>query len=65
MLITAERHLQPDLSDYTDHHNMHPAPVAAAEPACRASHPSTETSSMRILRRDRLGGLIHEYAQVA
>ena len=65
MLIVGERHLQSDLSDYTDHHNLHPAPVAAAEPACRPLHLSTETSSMRILRRDRLGGLIHEFAQVA
>jgi hypothetical protein len=33
-------------------------------PAGRA-HPSTEVTGMRIRRRDRLGGLIHEYAQVA
>ena len=33
-------------------------------PAGRA-HPSAEMTDMRVRRRDRLGGLIHEYAQVA
>ena len=28
-------------------------------------HPPIETTSMRILRKDRLGGLIREYVQVA
>jgi hypothetical protein len=27
--------------------------------------PPVEVAGMRVLRRDRLGGLIHEYAQVA
>jgi len=46
---------------------QHPsaAPDAAAEPARRAVHPPSEETGRRILRRDRLRGLIHEYAQVA
>jgi hypothetical protein len=28
-------------------------------------HPPVEVTDMRVLRRDRLGGLIHEYAKVA
>jgi putative transposase len=46
---------------------QHPsaAPDAAAEPTRRTVHPPREETGRRILRRDRLGGLIHEYAQVA
>jgi hypothetical protein len=46
---------------------QHPpaAPDAAAEPAGWACASASEVTGMRVLRRDRLGGLIHEYAQVA
>jgi hypothetical protein len=33
--------------------------------AARAADPPPDGASIRMLRRDRLGGLIHEYAQVA
>jgi hypothetical protein len=38
--------------------------LAGSLPAGRP-HPSALGSNVRVLRRDRLGGLIHEYAQVA
>ena len=42
------------------------APDAAAEPARRTSRIRLrKRTTIRVLRRDRLGGLIHEYAQVA
>jgi transposase InsO family protein len=63
MLITGERHLRLVLTEYTDHYNQHRA-LQQDPPAGRA-HPPAEGTSMRIQRRDRLGGLIHEYAQVA
>ncbi|MGI5143991.1 integrase core domain-containing protein [Streptomyces sp. CA-106110] len=68
ILITGERHLRLVLDEYASHHNGHrphrslgqrsPDSIGAPEPPA-ADGPS------RILRRDRLGGLIHEYAQVA
>jgi len=66
MLITGERHLRLVLTDYTDHYNQHRPHRALQQvpPAGRARTPA-EVTSMRIQGRDRLGGLIHEYAQVA
>ncbi|MGI5133214.1 MULTISPECIES: integrase core domain-containing protein [unclassified Streptomyces] len=68
ILITGERHLRLVLDEYAHHHNGHrphrslgqrcPDSIGAPEPPA-ADGPS------RILRRGRLGSLIHEYAQVA
>ncbi|MGW2813896.1 integrase core domain-containing protein [Streptomyces sp. NPDC001415] len=68
VLITGERHLRIVVAEYAGHHNEHrphrslrqrcPDRVGAPElPAADGSH--------RVIRRDRLGGLIHEYTQVA
>jgi putative transposase len=66
MLITGERHLRLVLNDYTDHYNLHrPHRALQQNPPARRAHPPAEMSGMRVLRRDRLGGLIHEYAQLA
>jgi putative transposase len=66
MLITSERHLRLVLSEYADHYNSHRPHRALrqAPPAGRALPPAG-TTGMRVLRRDRIGGLIHEYSQVA
>jgi len=66
MLITSERHLQLVLSVYAGHYNIHRPHRAPQQnlPAGRA-HPPGETTKMRVLRRDWLGRLIHEYALVA
>lgn len=66
MLIISERHLRLVLSEYVEHYKVHRPhrTLCQSAPAGR-DHPSTTDPNARILRRDRLGGLIHEYAQVA
>ena len=66
MLITSERHLRLVLGEYIDHYNVHRLhrTLCQSPPAGR-EHPPTLGANVRVLRRDRLGGLIHEYAQVA
>ena len=66
MLITGERHLRLVLSEYADHDNGHrPHRTLHQNPPAGRAHPPTAVTNTRVLRRDRLGGLIHEYAQVA
>ena len=66
MLIVGERHLQLVLGEYADHYNLHrPHRSLRQEPPVGGVDPPAEVAGMRVLRRDRLGGLIHEYAQVA
>jgi putative transposase len=65
MLITGRRHLAAVLRESLDHYNTHrphrslhqQTPVERTPPPCVAA--------VRPLRRDRLGGLIHKYLQVA
>jgi len=65
-LITGERHLRLALGEYVGHYNSHrPHRTLQQNPPAGRLHPPAETGSMRVLRRDLLGGLIHEYAQVA
>ena len=66
MLITGERHLRLVLTEYTDHYNSHrPHRALQQDPPAGRAHPPADVTGMRVLRRDRLGGLIHQYAQVA
>ena len=66
MLITGERHLRLVLSEYVDHYNSHrPHRALQQGPPAGRPHPPALGTNVRILRRDRLGGLIHEYSQVA
>ena len=66
MLITGERHLRLVLSEYVDHYNSHRPHRGLRQnpPAGRPYQPDLG-ANVRVLRRDRLGGLIHEYSQVA
>ena len=65
-LITSERHLRLVLGEYADHYNGHrPHRTLQQNPPAGRSHPPAAVTSMRVLRRDRLGGLIREYDQVA
>jgi hypothetical protein len=67
LLILNRRHLERALSVFVDHYNAHrphrslelvpPATIGAERPAC--------VSSREVKRRDRLGGLIHEYSYAA
>ena len=66
MLVAGERHLRLVLGEYADHYNAHrPHRSLQQEPSAERADPPVEVTDMRVLRRDRLGGLIHEYAQVA
>jgi putative transposase len=66
MLITGERHLHLVLGEYTGHYNTHrPHRTLHQNPPAGRQCPPAVGTSIRVLRRDRLGGLIHEYAQVA
>jgi putative transposase len=66
MLITGERHLRLVLGEYIDHHNEHrPHRALQQSPPAGRPHPPALGATVRVLRRDRLGGLIREYAQVA
>jgi putative transposase len=66
MLIFGRRHLVDVMAEFADHYNLHrphralgqASPLGPGEPVVLAP-------AGRVLRRDRLGGLIHEYAQVA
>jgi transposase InsO family protein len=66
MLITSERHLRLVLSEYVEHYNVHrPHRTLCQSPPAGRERPPTVSQNVRVMRRDRLGGLIHEYAQVA
>jgi putative transposase len=66
MLITSERHLRLVLSEYTGHYNVHrPHRTLSQRPPAGCECPPTINPNVRVLRRDRLGGLIREYTQVA
>src|SRR6187455_1814098 len=60
--ITGPRHLDLVLREYVQHYNGH-RPLHQQPPA--GSTPPRSKAAIRPLRRDRLGGLIHEYVQVA
>jgi putative transposase len=66
MLITSGRHLRLVLDEYADHYNAHrPHRTLQQHPPAGRPHPLAPGANIRVLRRDRLGGLIREYAQVA
>ena len=66
MLITGEQHLRLVLAEYVGHYNIHrPHRTLQQNPPAGRAHSPGDVTSMRVLRRDRLGGLIHEYSQVA
>ena len=66
MLVAGERHLRLILGEYTDHYNFHrPHRALQQEPPAGRADPPAEATRTRVLRWNRLGGLIHEYSQVA
>jgi putative transposase len=65
MLISGERHLRLVLDEYVDHYNVHrPHRALQQHPPAGRSHRPAPGANVRVLCRDRLGGLIHEYSQV-
>ncbi len=66
MLIVNRRHLEHVLAEYVAHFNHHRPHRALHQAApLRPLPPSASPPDPHLRRRDRLGGLIHEYAQVA
>jgi putative transposase len=66
MLIAGERQLRLVPGEDIDHYNTHrPHRALTQNPPAGRTDPPAEQAAVRVLRRDRLGGLVHEYAQVA
>ena len=66
MLIVNSHHLQAVLAEYVAHFNDHRPHRALGQAAPLRPLPQpTSPPDLHFRRRDRLGGLIHEYAQVA
>src|SRR5215217_7573062 len=66
MLIFRCRQLQLVLTEYADHYNVHrPHRALGQVSPLGPDAPAVVVPVGRVVRRDRLGGLIHEYAQVA
>jgi putative transposase len=66
ILIVNRRHLTAVLGEYVAHFNHHRPHRALSQAApLRSLPPPASPSQVRLRRRDLLGGLIHEYAQVA
>jgi putative transposase len=65
LLITRPRHLAVVLEEYVEHYNTH-RPHRSLNQHPPAGHtPPPSGATIRPLRPDRLGGLVHEYLQVA
>jgi putative transposase len=65
LLISGPRHLAVVLQEYLAHYNTH-RPHRSLRQHPPAGHtPPHSGATVRPLRRDRLGGLVHEYVQVA
>jgi putative transposase len=66
MLILGCRQLRSVLAEYADHYNLHrPHRALGQAPPLGPGVPVVLAPPGRVVRRARLGGLIHEYAQVA
>jgi transposase InsO family protein len=66
MLVVSRGQLETVLAGYVAHYNEHrPHRTLGQASPLGAVPPAAPTADMRVVRVDRLGGLIHEYAQVA
>jgi PhoU domain len=66
MLILGQRHLEKVPAGYLAHYNQHrPHRALGQAPPLGAVPDPDPAASERVVRLDRLGGLIHEYAQAA
>jgi transposase InsO family protein len=65
-VIFGGRQLRAVVAEYVDHYNGHrPHRALGQAPPLGPSESAVVVPAGRVVRRDRLGGLIHEYAQVA
>jgi putative transposase len=67
ILILGERHLRAVLAEYIDHYDGHRPHRTLQQRPPDTKEPATAAPGnlVKIVRRDRLGGLINEYSQVA
>jgi putative transposase len=66
MLIVGCRQLRSVLAEYSNHYNVHqPHRALGQAPPLGPGEPAVVVPAGRVVRGDRLGRLIHEYAQVA
>jgi hypothetical protein len=66
LLVVGQRQLEAVLAGYVAHYNEHrPHRALRQAPPLGVASPAALPADMRVVRVDRLGGLIHEYAQVA
>jgi transposase InsO family protein len=65
ILIINAAHLHKALSEYESHFNGHRPHRALNQASPLRALPDPIDDDVRVIRRDRLGGLLHEYAQVA
>ena len=65
LLITGRRHLSTVLREFADHYNTHRPHRTLDQQAPASRTPLPSGATVRPLRRDRLGGFVHEYVQVA
>jgi putative transposase len=66
MLVVGRRHLVWVLGEYAEHYNVHrPHRALGQAPPLGSGEPMVFVPAGRVVRRDRLVGLVHEYAQVA
>jgi putative transposase len=65
ILIMNERHLRTVLAEYETYFNTHRPHRALSQASPLRTLPDPVDADIKVTRRDRLGGLLHEYAQVA
>jgi putative transposase len=66
MLVVSRTQLEAALYEYVDHYNAHRPHRSLGQAAPMRALPATPPdNNVRVLRRDRLGGLIREYSQAA
>ncbi len=69
VLVLGRRHLEGVLAEYLEHYNAHRPhrglDLRAPDASANGVGPIAAPSPFRVRRRDRLGGLIHEYRMAA
>ena len=65
ILIVNAAHLRKVLTEYEDHFNAYRPHRALNQASPLRALPDPVEADIRVIQRDRLGGLIHEYSQVA
>ena len=65
LLIAGPRHLAAVLQEYIEHYNAHRPHRSRDQHPPAGPHPPPSGATIRPIRRDRLGDLVHEYVHAA